>query len=78
MILRLKYFGMIAEAIGINDESVEISGDSITDLDTVLKNNYPKLNSLNYSFAVNQTMTNDDVIIKENDEVALLPPFAGG
>jgi molybdopterin converting factor small subunit len=28
--------------------------------------------------SVNQEIAHDDVIIKEDDEVALLPPFAGG
>jgi sulfur-carrier protein len=78
MILKLKYFGMIAEAIGKNEESLDFSGKTIADLDTVLKNSTVKLSTMNYKFAVNQTMVEFTETLNENDEIALLPPFAGG
>ena len=78
MILQLKYFGMIAEAVEKEDEFFELSGSTIKELDVALKNCYSNIENLNYSFAVNQTMVNEDILLKENDEVALLPPFAGG
>ena len=78
MILKLKYFGMIAEAIGKNEESFNFSGKTIADLDVILKNNTPKLDTMNYKFAVNQAMVTQDEILNDNDEIALLPPFAGG
>lgn len=78
MILRLKYFGMIAEAIGKDEESVDFSNSTINDLDNNLKSKYSKLEDLNYNFAVNQTIVERDELLNENDEIALLPPFAGG
>jgi len=78
MILQLKYFGMVAEAIDKAKEEVEIQHRTIADLDGELKRKYPQLTTMNYKFALNQTLAGMNEIIKENDEVALLPPFAGG
>ena len=74
--LKLKYFGMIAEAINKTEEDFTFV-ESLEILTTELEDKYPKLKSLNYKFAVNQTIKNK-AILNENDEIALLPPFAGG
>ena len=78
MILKLKYFGMVAEAIGKNEESLDFSKNSIEELDIELKNIYSSLNTMNYKFAINQSMIEGDEKLNENDEIAILPPFAGG
>lgn len=78
MILKLKYFGMIAEAVGKENEEFDFAYSSVEELDKVLKNQYAKLSSMNYKIAVNQSFVEPSVLLKENDEIALLPPFAGG
>ena len=78
MILKLKYFGMIAEAIGKTEESLDFSGKTVADLDAFLKNGADKLSTMNYKFAVNQDMVDLNEMLNDNDEIALLPPFAGG
>ena len=78
MKLSIKYFGMIAETIGKNEEQFEFAGNLVLELDTFLKNKYTKLESINYKFAVNQSLKDGNELLKENDEIALLPPFAGG
>jgi molybdopterin converting factor small subunit len=78
MKLAVKYFGMIAEAIGKHEEQLEITGNSVLELDVFLKNKYAKLEFINYKFAVNQVVVDGIELLKENDEIALLPPFAGG
>ncbi len=78
MILKLKYFGMIAEAIGKAEEAINFSENTIGELDGFLKTKYVKLSALNYQFAVNQTMVEQNEKLNDNDEIALLPPFAGG
>lgn len=80
MKLNVKYFGMIAEAVSKQEENVEISGQqiSVAYLVEVLLKKYPELNLKSFKIAVNQTITENTAIINENDEIALLPPFAGG
>lgn len=78
MKVHVKYFGMLAEAIGKNEEQFEITEKSVLELDAFLKNKYSKLEFINYKFAVNQSLVDGNELLKENDEIALLPPFAGG
>ena len=40
---------------------------------------YPKLATYTHHIAVNQEIVHeDDFVLKDGDEVALLPPYAGG
>ena len=78
MILNLKYFGIIAETIAKHEESIDFAGESIEELDAALKKNYFKLEVMNYTYAVNQELVGMDMELKENDKVAVLPPFSGG
>lgn len=68
---------MIAEATGLN--SVVIY--SIHDIDSLKKELcllFPKLSSCNYVFAVNKKIAANNCQFSNADEIALLPPFAGG
>ena len=68
---------MIAETINKSEEDIKFLGN--LDLLTLeLEGEYPKLKDLNYKFAVNQTLVATNITLKENDEIALLPPFSGG
>ncbi|MCB0409342.1 MAG: MoaD/ThiS family protein [Flavobacteriales bacterium] len=75
MILRLKYFGMIVEALGKETEELNLDICTVAEL----KNNYKNsLANINYKVAVNYNLVEEEYMLNENDEVALLPPFAGG
>jgi len=80
MKITLKYFGVIAEIMGSEIEVLNIKSKSMTIMDLneliVEKNNL--LKDQHYKFAVNQTMIDENIALKENDEIALLPPFSGG
>ncbi|MBW6483098.1 MAG: MoaD/ThiS family protein [Vicingaceae bacterium] len=80
MNLHLNYFGMIAEKTAITKEMLNAGNDSLSveDLNKLLCNKYPALKEINYKIAVNQTLADDFLLLNENDEIALLPPFAGG
>ena len=78
MILKLKYFGMIVEAVGKECENIDFSLKTVEELDHFIKNEYSKLLSMNYKIAVNQSFVESNTLLSENDEIALLPPFAGG
>lgn len=79
MKITLKYFGMIAEALAKQEEELAVEqSQTVSDLRNQLEKTYPKLKSIDYRIAVNQNLVESDHIIKQDSEVALLPPFAGG
>ncbi|MFA9189219.1 MoaD/ThiS family protein [Flavobacterium sp. FBOR7N2.3] len=77
--LRLKYFGAVAEKTKVQEENIPFSNSSLQELVDALEQKYD-LASLSYSIAVNQKMVQDtnNYMLISNDVVALLPPFAGG
>lgn len=79
MILTLKYFGQVAEAINKNEENFDFQNIRVSQLNNLLIDKYPQIAQLDYQFAVNKSLLeNDQQELKEGDEVAFLPPFAGG
>ena len=78
MILIVKYFGMTIEASGKKQEEFINHYSSIQELKKALLVKYPDLGKMNFKIAVNQTLVGDDYDLTGNEEIALLPPFAGG
>lgn len=78
MKLRVKYFGMIAESAGKNEETIEVDqGTLAKDLKDQQIEKYQITDPDAVQLAVNQNL-DKNVELKEGDEVAFLPPFAGG
>ncbi|WP_026837187.1 MoaD/ThiS family protein [Gillisia sp. JM1] len=78
MKVTLKYFGVIAESAGKSEEVLELQqGLSVRDLKNQQIKKYQIQDAESVQIAVNQNL-NSEVELKEGDEVAFLPPFAGG
>lgn len=77
--ITLKYFGAIADKARNNEEEIPFSQISLEQLLDELEQKY-QLSTLSFSVAVNQKMVQNiqKVVLKDNDIIALLPPFAGG
>ncbi len=77
--IQLKYFGAIAEQTRSNEEEIPFLDISLKQLIDELEQKY-HLNNLSFSVAVNQKMVQntENLELKDNDTIALLPPFAGG
>lgn len=76
MKIRVIIFGQLAEITG---KSLVIAG--ITDTNELvvhLHNNFPALEKVKYKIAVDKKLVNQNTLLTENCEVALLPPFSGG
>lgn len=73
-------FGIIKEILGKASADFELKeGSAVEDFKHLLEKEYPDLQNLHYlKFAVNDEYVDDHFILKENDEVALIPPVAGG
>lgn len=58
-----------------------LSNDTISNvaqLHEYLTRQHPAVARLNFRYAVNQELVDDQHPVREGDEVALLPPFSGG
>ena len=78
MKLNVKYFGMIAEWAGSEKGQLDFSGTSVAELRTQVEKLVPGLSSASYQIAVNHEVAADEAIITLGDDIAILPPFAGG
>ncbi len=74
MVVRL--YGMIAEKAGA--EQVEVQASNTVELVVALREHVPGLDTLSYALAVDRTIVNESVNLTGKEEVAVLPPFAGG
>jgi len=78
MKIRVKYFGLIAEKTGCLEEKIELSESiSLAEFHDFIKSKY-NLGETPFRIAVNQSFDDKLTALKNTDEVALLPPFAGG
>ena len=77
MLLDIKYFGLISEETGCNDESIEFFGSTINELLELLYKKYPNLKNKDFQVAQNRKITSFETKIL-GGEIALLPPFSGG
>ena len=75
--LHIKCFGMIAEVVGATYVLTDFHGDT-ENLKVQLCETFPRLKHLTFSIAVNKVLTTNTLLLSENDEIALLPPFSGG
>jgi len=77
MNITVKYFGQIAEVTSKEEESLEFTGTLISDLLDDLYSKYGLLKTKDFQVAQNQELVSIETKLTGN-EIALLPPFAGG
>lgn len=73
----VKVFGMIAEKIG-SDSFEVIDIKTIDEFRAYLIEQFPSLEDLKFSIALDREIVQAGGEIKEGAELALLPPFSGG
>lgn len=80
MIVTLKYFGLLADITRLKEEQFTFDEETVlvSALKSKIESSYPKMQNTVYNIAVNQTMSDLKTVIKDNDVIAFLPPFAGG
>jgi molybdopterin synthase sulfur carrier subunit len=75
--MKIFLFGVLADAIG----HTCIEMESIHDVDALkqkLVKDFPMLENYKYQLAINKSLADKNISLREMDEIALLPPFAGG
>ena len=79
MNVEVNYFGKIAESLNKSTEIIPISDDLLPlNLRDFFENKYPSLKNSTYKIAVNQELKDEIESDVHINEIALLPPFAGG
>ncbi|RMA96007.1 molybdopterin converting factor subunit 1 [Hydrogenothermus marinus] len=81
MKIKLLYFSSIKDKLKKSSEELEIKDNSsINDLINILKEKYPQIsqNLDNVMFAVNEEYQDKEYILKDGDNVAVIPPVSGG
>ena len=80
MTVTVKYFGLIADITQKKDEEFSFDREPMTlkQLQSTLEEQYPEIKNTTFSFAINQSLSQLNEVLKNNDKIALLPPFAGG
>lgn len=76
----VKAFGITRDIAGAKEVVVELpEGATVSDFKKELFLKFPMLSTLTSLFiAVNQSYAEDNQVLKMEDEIALIPPVAGG
>jgi len=77
MEVNVLFFGVLAEVAGTSRKHY-LAIRSFDDLKHRLTDDFPEIVHYNFRFAVNSEITNENASLKDGDEIACLPPFAGG
>ena len=81
MIVRVQFFSHLRDVTGASESEVHVAeGASVADLLTVLFGEHPKLRDWESSIlvGVGVDFVDRDYLLKEGDEVAVMPPVQGG
>lgn len=80
--LTVTFFAYCREVVGKETIKLKLKDKTTTvrDIRMMIFEMYPSLSSLSKVFfvAVNHKLANDDTILNDHDEVAILPPVSGG
>jgi molybdopterin synthase sulfur carrier subunit len=75
----VRYFAAFREACGIETETVESQGASVSELFAECQARHPSLQNYSASLvAINDNMADWDCPLSEGDEILFFPPVAGG
>ena len=72
-------FGIAKEIFGTSAVVIKVEEGTTAGLKAALEEKYPRLKQLaSYMVAVNNEYAQDDSLVTERDEVAVIPPVSGG
>jgi molybdopterin synthase sulfur carrier subunit len=77
MELNIKYFGILAELTGCQEEQLSFSAGNMSDVRDVILKKHPSLKSKDFQIAQNKSLIGNETTV-DGTEIALLPPFSGG
>jgi len=78
MKVKVMFFGRLTEIVNGKDEQFFTDITSVSQLIEKVETKYPLIKNYTYKIALNREIILDNQSLEDNDEVALMPPFAGG
>jgi molybdopterin synthase sulfur carrier subunit len=77
MTIRVLFFGVLAEVAQTGFMRYS-NVHSFDDLRLRIEDDFPEMAHYNYVISINNELVNDNPVINDGDEIAFMPPFAGG
>lgn len=77
MTVTVLFFGVLTEVAGTGTKFYD-NVKSIEHLKMRISDDYPEMIHYTYRISVNNELTSEDLTLSDGDEIAFLPPFAGG
>ncbi|MFT7588532.1 MAG: molybdopterin converting factor small subunit [Limisphaerales bacterium] len=79
MAIQILFFGSITEVTGKSQHTLDCPRDAnVHVIDNLLLAKWPALAEFKYRISVNEELASSAQLVKDGDELAILPPFAGG
>jgi molybdopterin converting factor subunit 1 len=80
MTVKILTFGIARDIVGSSTFETQINeGSTVADLKNALLERYPRFGTLaSLMIAVNAEYGNEATVLSERDEIAIIPPVAGG
>jgi len=81
--VKVRFFAVLKSLVGKSELSLDLEeGSTFGKVLTTLKLDFPDLAKImtegKILISVNQDVVGDEYLLKDGDEIAFLPPFAGG
>lgn len=81
--VKIRFFAMLKNKVGQEEVKLDVPENiSLETFKQILKKEFPAitefLDKKSIMISVNQEFATNNTMIKDGDEVALLPPFSGG
>jgi molybdopterin synthase sulfur carrier subunit len=77
MEIKVLFFGVLAEVAKTGFRHYN-NIRSFGDLKLRIEDDFPEIVHYNFRISINNELINEDPVLKDGDEVAFMPPFAGG
>ncbi|WP_297803687.1 MoaD/ThiS family protein [uncultured Polaribacter sp.] len=80
MKVQILFFGITSDLLGASNLEIEVvEASTVANLKSLLKEKYPQLKNIaSYAIAVNESYAVENLVLEENDVVAIIPPVSGG
>jgi len=77
MTVKVLFFGVLAEVTGTNCKHYD-EVKSLSALNRLIQDEFPEIVHYDFRVSVNNELIDNEPALNDGDEVAFMPPFAGG